>query len=148
MTKKGTAMKVMITGAAGQLGQELQQSAPKDVQIVALSRNELDVTNNNAVQEAVKKNTPDIIINASAYTAVDRAEHESVLAHAVNGLGPEYLGRAALSSGARLLHVSTDFVFDGQQSTPYAPTDTTSPISTYGESKLDGEQRIQTIDGL
>ena len=141
-------MNIMITGAAGQLGQELLQTAPSDVQVTAFGRNELDVTNNEAVQAAVKKVNPSIIINASAYTAVDRAEHESVLAHAVNGLGPEYLGKAALQHNARLLHVSTDFVFDGLKSSPYLPLDKTKPLNTYGESKVDGEARIQAIEGL
>jgi len=138
-------MKILITGAGGQLGLTLQHLAPREHEIVPLTSRQLDITNRNAVLETVRKIRPDVIINAAAYTAVDKAESEPERAHAINALGPEYLARAAAENHCRLIHVSTDFVFDGKKCTPYTPEDTPNPLNVYGRTKLEGEQRIRKI---
>lgn len=133
-------MKVLITGSAGQLGWELQRSAPLGYQLTAVDADSLDITDKAAVEAFVSELKPNVIINAAAYTAVDKAESEVELAYAVNQYGVEYLARAAEDNGSRLIQISTDFVFDGDHSTPYAPTDSLNPLSVYGASKLAGER--------
>ncbi len=98
-----------------------------------------------AVQRAVEAQAPAVIINAAAFTAVDRAETEVDAARRVNGLGPRHLARAAAASGARLVHISTDFVFDGHASVPYAPDAPTAPLGIYGQTKLEGEQAVREL---
>jgi dTDP-4-dehydrorhamnose reductase len=134
-------MKVLLTGAAGQLGRALLAGAPPGMQITALDVAELDITSSEAVAAAVAKLKPEAIINAAAYTQVDRAESDQPAAHAVNALGPENLARAANDAGARLIHISTDYVFSGAGTTPYRPNDPTAPLGVYGKTKLEGEQR-------
>lgn len=132
-------MRAIVTGAAGQLGRELARSAPPEVELHALSRRELDVCEPGAVERALEELAPDLLVNAAAYTAVDRAEEERERAFAVNA---ESVGRMAAASarrGARFVHVSTDFVFGGEGAVPYAPGDPPSPGSVYGESKRRGE---------
>jgi dTDP-4-dehydrorhamnose reductase len=136
-------LNVLITGANGQLGQALQSSAPSGYKITALDRRHLDITNDTDVNELVGSLRPDWVINAAAYTAVDRAEAEPDLAFAVNGKAPGYLAEALARTGGRLLHISTDFVFDGQASTPYPPEATPNPINVYGASKWAGEKAVQ-----
>lgn len=138
-----TMGKILITGANGQLGQALITSAPPNAEVVALGRGQLDITDRIAVVGRIQEIKPDWVINAAAYTAVDRAEQESDLAFAVNGQAPGYLAEALAKTGGRLLHISTDFVFDGQRSTPYPPAATPNPLNVYGESKLMGEQAVQ-----
>ena len=133
-------MKILITGANGQLGHALQATAPAGDQIVALDRAALDIGDGAAVDAAVAHVGADLIINAAAYTAVDRAESEADLAWQINGKAPGLLAMAAASSGARFIHISTDFVFDGAAGTPYSPESPTDPLGTYGASKLAGEQ--------
>jgi dTDP-4-dehydrorhamnose reductase len=133
--------KVVVTGAGGQLGRELVACAPP-VEVVALGRDALDIADAGAVLERLAALAPALVINAAAYTAVDRAESEPELARQVNALGPANLARACHTLGARLIHVSTDFVFDGRASRPYRPDDTTGPLGVYGQSKLEGEQAL------
>lgn len=138
-------MKVLITGAAGQLGCSLLKTAPPDHELRALKRQDLDITDARAVRDTVKEFKPGIIINAAAYTAVDKAESERDLAFAVNADGAENLAVAARDGGARLIHISTDFVFDGLKSRPYLPSDPVNPLGVYGTSKAEGEDRVQRV---
>ena len=135
-------MKVLITGAGGQLGCELRRSAPATSTVHAVTRDELDIADSTQIERCLRKFSPQIIINAAAYTAVDRAEKEPTKAYAANAVGPGNLAMAAAASGLRLVHLSTDFVFSGSKSTPYLPSDTAEPLSVYGESKLEGERRV------
>ncbi len=137
--------KVLITGAKGQLGLELQATAPAGLEVVALDRRHLDLTDPVAIQKIVGSIKPDVIINAAAYTAVDQAERENRQAFAVNRDGPLYLARMAADMGITLVHVSTDFVFDGFKSTPYGPDDAAKPLGVYGKSKLAGEEAMQRV---
>ncbi|MEO6186443.1 MAG: dTDP-4-dehydrorhamnose reductase [Steroidobacteraceae bacterium] len=134
-------MKVLITGAGGQLGFELQRTAPAGVSVCALKSGDCDIGDANAVAAVVRREAPDVIINAAAYTAVDKAESDPAAAERVNAQGPLNLA----GSGARLLHVSTDFVFDGLRGTPWKPADPTQPLSVYGRSKLAGEQPVLAL---
>lgn len=135
-------MKVLITGAAGQLGRALQASAPAHADVVALDRQALDIADEAAVVALFDETEPDLVINAAAYTAVDRAEGDSAEAYRINAQGPGALATAAAVQRARFIHVSTDFVFDGASGTPYAPDHPTAPLGVYGASKLAGEQAV------
>ena len=135
-------MKVLITGANGQLGWELQRTKPKGWQLIALSRAELDITDSAGVKSVFQQYQPDLVINCGAYTGVDKAESEKEKAFAVNGNGPANIAGAAADIQARLIHISTDFVFDGTKSQPYLPEDNPKPVSVYGASKLQGEQSV------
>jgi dTDP-4-dehydrorhamnose reductase len=136
-------VRVLITGASGQVGSALYRSAPPGSQLQAMTRAELDIRDAPAVEAAVRAFAPQVIINAAAYTAVDRAEEESQLATAINAHGPAALARAAHARpGCRLLHISTDYVFDGRATRPYQPQDRPNPLSVYGRSKLQGEQAV------
>lgn len=134
---------VLITGAGGQVGRSLMGSAPPASDIRTVTHKELDITDGRAVSEYVREHSPDVIINAAAHTAVDRAESEAELARRVNTDGPRHLAVAARASGARLIHISTDFVFDGAASVPYRPDAPPNPLSVYGASKRAGEQAVQ-----
>lgn len=136
-------MRVMITGANGQVGRALLKSVPAQVQAAALSRAELDIGDAQTVMSAIQSQRPDLIINAGAYTAVDKAESEPHLAERANTTGPHNLALAARATGARLLHLSTDFVFDGLASKPYATDAPPHPQSTYGRTKRGGEEAVQ-----
>lgn len=140
-------MKVLITGAGGQLGRSLLKTAAADYQIRSFSHAELDITDLRSVQQAVQGFRPDVAVNAAAYTAVDKAESERELVFAVNAGGAENLAKAALKSGARLIHLSTDFVFDGKKSSPYLPEDEMRPLGVYGASKAEGERRVRAVMG-
>jgi dTDP-4-dehydrorhamnose reductase len=133
-------MKVLITGAKGQLGKALLASAPADMVVTALDRHGLDITNQEAIDAAMAEVLPDCVINAAAYTAVDKAEEDPESAHAANALAPGLLASSAAFYGARFVHISTDFVFDGRQSHPYATDDVTAPLGVYGLTKRVGEQ--------
>lgn len=138
-------MRCLIPGAGGQVGQELQRVCPPGFELIAASRNELDVSDASAVLQFVTDCKPDVIINAAAYTAVDGAEAKPDLAVEINAEGPGFLARAAERNSARLIHVSTDFVFDGRSEEPYTPRAETRPLSVYGHSKLAGECRVREI---
>ena len=132
-------MKALITGANGQLGRALQAIAPKGNDLIAATHADLDIGDRAAVRGFVARHRPDAIFNAAAYTAVDKAESEEDSARAINADAVGHLAEAARELGARLIHVSTDFVFDGQRGTPYRPADPTAPIGAYGRTKLAGE---------
>ena len=135
-------MKTLILGGKGQLGTTLTQTVPAAIEYLSLDLPEIDITDAGAVETLVGDAKPDVIINASAYTAVDRAEEEVDLAFAVNATGPKNLALAAKKTGARLIHVSTDYVFDGTACTPYPPEAPCSPLGVYGKSKQQGEINI------
>ncbi len=137
-------MKFLITGGEGQLGRCLVDCLRKtDHEFVALGKGELDITDAQAVMAAVEDYRPDVIINAAAYTAVDRAETEPELAWRINDAAVGYLAAAANAVGALLVQVSTDYVFDGQSSRPYLETDPVNPLGVYGRSKLAGEKQAE-----
>jgi dTDP-4-dehydrorhamnose reductase len=117
-------------------------AAPDATQVLTVSHQELDIADNRAVGEYVRSHSPDVIINAAAHTAVDRAESEPDLARKINADGPRHLAEAARETGARLIHISTDFVFDGAASKPYKPEAATNPLSVYGSTKLAGEKGV------
>lgn len=137
-------MKVLITGAGGQLGRALQATVPAGVDPVALDRAALDIGDAAAVMARVRDLAPALVINAAAYTAVDKAESDAVAAHRINAEAPGHLAAAAAAVGARFIHVSTDFVFDGTSGTPYRPDHPTAPLGVYGATKLAGEQAVRS----
>lgn len=138
-------MRILLTGKDGQLGRELQKSVPPGTGLIALGREELDICQRESVMEKVASVQPDVVINTAAYTAVDKAETETDLAFGVNASGAENLALTCRELNARLIHVSTDFVFDGQKSSPYTPNDPVRPLGAYGESKAAGERATQEI---
>lgn len=140
-------MKALIVGSKGQLGRGLQATAPAGVAIVAHDVDTLDITDAAAVTALAEVERPELIFNAAAYTAVDKAESEEEQALAINATAVGHLAGAARACGARLVHVSTDFVFDGTSGIPYAPDATPSPVSAYGRTKLAGE-RLAGADAL
>lgn len=139
-------MKVLITGAGGQVGRSLLETRPVAVEVIACRRADLDIGDGKAVLECVRHHRPVVIINAAAYTAVDKAESEPEAALRINCEGPGHLAAAARECGARLIHISTDFVFDGAASVPYRPDSATHPLSVYGRTKRDGERAV--LEGL
>src|ERR1700688_2296159 len=136
-------MRALITGSGGQVGKELVRNAPPGAEVAALGRRELDISDGAAVKALVKDFAPTLIINAAAYTAVDRAETERELAWQVNALAPRLLAEATTAqSDCRMIHISTDYVFSGESSRPYGNDDETGPINEYGRSKLGGERAV------
>ncbi|KKD01472.1 dTDP-4-dehydrorhamnose reductase [Photobacterium halotolerans] len=135
-------MKVLITGANGQVGQALVNKLQGKAELLAVTREQLDITNEAKVKAQVLAFLPDVIINAAAYTAVDKAEQEQELAHQINAAGPEFLAKAAESINAALLHISTDYVFAGDKQDNYNELDTTNPQGVYGATKLAGELAV------
>jgi len=144
---------VLLTGGAGQLGHELRRQLPSGVELIATSRSggdgllPLDLADPQACRQAVLDLRPDWVLNSGAYTAVDRAESEPELAHAVNGGAPRALAEALLQTGGRLLQLSTDFVFNGNQGTPYRPEQARDPLGVYGASKAAGELAVEQVLG-
>jgi len=132
--------KVLIVGANGQLGRSLVASAPDGATVIAHGSDTLDITDPAIVSAVIAAERPDFVFNAAAYTAVDKAENDEPAALAVNATAVGYLAEAARAAGSRFIHVSTDFVFDGQHGIPYAPTAPTAPIGVYGRTKLAGER--------
>ncbi|CAN5873675.1 dTDP-4-dehydrorhamnose reductase [soil metagenome] len=135
-------MRVLIAGADGQIGRALISGAPPHAQVRALGRARLDLTHPAEVAGIVREIRPDLVVNAAGYTAVDRAETEPETACAVNQEGTGHLAGAALEVGARMIHFSTDYVFDGNQGRPYLPDDRTNPLNVYGITKLAGEGAV------
>ena len=138
---------ILLIGGNGQIGWELRQALAPLGAVRVLDRSVLDLASAEAVRDAVRETAPGIIVNAGAYTAVDRAESEPDLAQAVNGSAPGILAEEAKRLGAALVHYSTDYVFDGRLTRPYREDDPTGPISAYGRSKLAGEQAIAAVGG-
>ena len=139
-------MRVLVAGGEGQLGLELAELLPeRGHEATALSRRELDITDAGAVDGAIRENAPEVVVNAAAFTNVDLCETETERAYAVNALGPRNLARACERLGASLLHVSTNYVFDGGQERPYEPFDAARPISAYGRTKLAGEEYVMRL---
>ena len=136
-------MNVLLIGKNGQVAWELQQTCPSYITVHAYGRNEIKITDPFSIEQVITKINPAVIINASAYTAVDRAESEQGQAYLINATAVELLAQAATKHSIRLLHISTDFVFDGTKNTPYTVDDNTNPINVYGASKLAGEQAIK-----
>lgn len=133
-------MRALIVGSKGQLGQALAATAPEGAFVIGHDIDTLDITDRSAVATLVAEVKPDLVLNAAAYTAVDRAESEEDKAFAINATAVGHLAEASRDAGARLVHVSTDFVFDGRAGSPYPPSAPTNPLSAYGRSKLAGEQ--------
>ena len=140
-------LRVLVTGAGGQVGSALRCRAPAGAAVAALDSARLDITDEAAVRVAVAAAKPDVILNAAAYTAVDRAESDQERADAVNRDGAAHLAAAARDNGARIIHLSTDFVFDGERGTPYPPEAPCRPINVYGASKQAGEEAVQELAG-
>ena len=138
-------MKILLLGKNGQLGWELQRCLAPLGEVRALDYPEIDLANRDSLRDSIRASKPEVIINATAYTAVDRAESESDLAYAINAAGPAAIAEEAKSLGAALIHFSTDYVFDGTKGKPYVETDTPNPLSIYGKSKLAGEQAVQSV---
>jgi dTDP-4-dehydrorhamnose reductase len=139
-------LRVLVTGAGGQLGLELAEILPgRGHETVALSRAELDVADAGAVESVLESCAPDLIVNAAAYTDVDGCETEGELAYAINALGPRNLAQTCERLGCELLHVSTNYVFDGEGERPYEPFDAPRPISAYGRTKLAGEEFVKHL---
>lgn len=138
-------MKILITGANGMLAKEVREKFEKNNEIIATDVTELDITNEKMVQEVLEKIKPDYIINCAAYTAVDKAEDNYELADKINGDGPANLAKAAKANGAKLVHISTDYVFGGDLdiSMDYKEEDSKAPVTAYGKTKLHGEEEIQ-----
>jgi len=135
-------MKILLLGKNGQVGWELERTLAPVGNVTALGRSELDLADQNAIRSTVRTTKPDLIVNAAAYTAVDKAESEPELAMAINGTAPGILAEEAALTNAYLVHYSTDYVFDGTKKTPYAELDKPNPVNIYGNTKLAGEEAI------
>ncbi|NPA36098.1 MAG: dTDP-4-dehydrorhamnose reductase [Chlorobi bacterium] len=144
MTVPDQSIKILVTGAKGQLGNEIRVLAAKyyDFNFTFIDVDELDLTDRDSVSAYFKKNSFNYVINCAAYTAVDKAESDKETAFKVNAGVPELLGELTAKSGARVIHISTDYVFDGSANTPYDESRKVNPVSVYGASKLEGEQRL------
>jgi dTDP-4-dehydrorhamnose reductase len=140
-------MKVLLTGREGQLGTALQTSLPEGITLIATGRSELDLGDPAACRRAVGDHRPDWVLNAGAYTAVDRAESEADRAMAINGGAPQAFAEALAETGGRLLQVSTDFVFNGAQGSPYRPDHPLQPLGVYGATKAAGETAALALPG-
>lgn len=146
-------MKILITGSHGMLGTDLtsllrekralSSSHNENIEVIDAPHEELDITLEDEVSDFISGHKPDIIINCAAFTNVDKCETEREIAFKVNALGPKYIAAAAKECGARVIHISTDFVFDGNSDSPYIEEDQTNPLSEYGRTKLEGERNIQ-----
>jgi dTDP-4-dehydrorhamnose reductase len=135
-------VRALVTGATGQLGVELLRTAPGEVDVVGVAHAQCDIADAAEVDAAIRSHRPDIVINAAAFTPVDKAESVPELAFSVNAIGAGNVARAAERGGARVVHISTDYVFDGTAREPYKPGTLPHPINVYGRSKLAGEQEV------
>jgi dTDP-4-dehydrorhamnose reductase len=136
-------MRFLLLGGTGQVGCEfLSLDLPKDIEVIAPRRSELDITDTAAIARTVAADSWNAVINAAAYTNVDRAESEQTTAFAINAKAPAMLARETARRGIPLIHISTDYVFDGRKQAPYVETDATAPLNVYGQSKLAGEQEV------
>ncbi len=137
--------KILVCGAKGQLGKSIQAVAKNEADYIYADKSELDITDKSSVANFIKRNSVKIIINCSAYTAVDNAEDDFEKANLLNNLAVRGLAEACAENNVFLIHISTDYVFDGQKSSPYVENDTPNPKTVYGKTKLDGEKAIQEI---
>ena len=137
-------MRILLTGRNGQVGWELERALAPLGEVIAADRAMLDLADAEAIRRTVRETEPDVVVNAAAYTAVDRAESEPETALRINGAAPGVLAEEARRHGALLVHYSTDYVFDGTKATPYVEEDSTHPLNVYGRSKLEGERAIQS----
>ncbi|MCI7130794.1 MAG: dTDP-4-dehydrorhamnose reductase [Lachnospiraceae bacterium] len=136
--------KIMVTGCNGQLGREIQKEYENDeVELLCTDVGDLDISDHAQIMEYVRQQKPDVIINCAAYTAVDACENAWDLAYRINAIGPRNLAIAAREVGAKLVHISTDYVFEGNASVPYTEFDEVHPVSAYGKTKLEGERFVQ-----
>jgi len=135
-------MKILLTGKTGQVGWEVNRSLSKLATVFAMDRNEMDLAKPGTLGPVIQEIKPDIIINAAAYTNVDKAESEPELAMTVNGIAPGVIAEEAKKIGAVMIHYSTDYVFDGKATSPYEEEAPTCPVNVYGKSKLDGEKAV------
>jgi dTDP-4-dehydrorhamnose reductase len=138
-------VKALVTGAGGQLAKALISAAPPGWSVSGLAHSDLDISDQAAVDRAIGELAPELIVNAAAFTAVNRAEIEADLAFRINSDGARHLALAASRQGARLIQLSTDFVFDGRSNRPYLPEDTPNPLNVYGASKLAGERAVAEV---
>jgi dTDP-4-dehydrorhamnose reductase len=138
-------LKILLTGRNGQVGSELTRALQPLGTVVATDRAQLDLTDNDAIRQAIREAKPEVIVNAAAYTAVDKAESEPDLARQANAFAPGVMAEEAKRLGAFLVHYSTDYVFDGRKTSPYTEDDTPGPLSLYGRSKLAGEEAIRAV---
>lgn len=138
-------MKILLTGANGQLGREIMRHncLLKDHQVIPLSRNELDISQKNAIYDCIIKYHPDVVINSAAYTQVDKAEVEQETSYIVNAQAVKYIAEACKQLDIPLIHISTDYVFNGLKAEPYIESDETQPINIYGKTKLQGEEFLR-----
>jgi dTDP-4-dehydrorhamnose reductase len=140
-------MNILLTGTSGQIGWELQRVLSPLGRVVALGHEDLDLADPDAIRARVREVRPEIVVNAAAYTAVDRAESEPALAQAVNAVAPGILAEEAARQSAFLVHYSTDYVFDGAKAEPYLERDATNPLGAYGRTKLAGERAVTQVGG-
>lgn len=140
-------MKILLIGKNGQVGWELQRTLAPLGEVIAIDYPEIDLSVEQNTREWARRIAPDVIVNAAAYTAVDKAESEPELAMAINGTAPGVLAEEARSLGAVLIHYSSDYVFDGTKGEAYVETDAPNPLSAYGLSKLAGDQNVQQVGG-
>lgn len=136
-------MKAVVFGSGGQVGKALLATCPAGVSAIGLSRAEVDIADRESVAAAIASHAPDVVINAAAYTAVDKAETEHDAAFLINTVAAGHVAEETAKAGARVVHISTDFVFDGQSSSPYTPDAPIAPLGVYGASKAEGEQRVR-----
>ncbi|HEX7972943.1 MAG TPA: NAD(P)-dependent oxidoreductase, partial [Anaerolineales bacterium] len=140
-------LKILLLGKNGQLGWELRRTLAPLGEVTALDYPEIDLTRAESIEQVVLDARPQVVVNATAYTAVDRAESEAEVAFAVNGRAPAVIAQAAAALGAALIHYSTDYVFDGTKGGAYLESDPAHPLGVYGQSKLAGEQAVQQVGG-
>jgi len=140
-------MTILLLGKDGQVGWQLQRSLAPHGPVVACGRSECDLSDPVRIRSVIRQIRPSLIVNAAAFTAVDKAESEPDLAHGINAVAPGIMAEEAAALGALLVHYSTDYVFDGSKDAPYVETDPTGPLSVYGLSKLAGEEAIRAVDG-
>ncbi|QSJ15380.1 dTDP-4-dehydrorhamnose reductase [Nostoc sp. UHCC 0702] len=138
-------MKILLTGVTGQVGWELQRTLMTVGEVIPLRRNEMDLTQPNSIRRIIQEVKPDLIVNPAAYTAVDKAESEPELVMATNGIAPGIIAESAKRIGAAMIHYSSDYVFDGTNTTPYTESDQPNPQNIYGKTKLVGEQAIAAV---
>lgn len=140
-------MRILVTGCNGQVGYELRRTLAPLGEVIAPERQQLDLASPESIRDCIKTIKPDLIVNAAAYTAVDKAEQERDLAMAINATAPQVMAEEAERLGAALIHYSTDYVFDGSKDQPYLEDDAACPINVYGESKWAGEEAIRAVAG-